>query len=76
MREAALRVSEFNLQDFVNTSWVLMTFGQQDEKLFAALARGKALCVSEFSAQDITNTAWAFATLGQLDEKLFALFVN
>merc|ERR1712046_54495 len=52
------------------------TLGQQDENLFAALAREAELQMSEFDVQSIANTAWAFATLRQLDQKLFAAFAR
>ena len=69
---SALRQRKIKAQEIANTVWVSATFGQLDEKLFAALAREAALRVRESNAQDIANTALAFATHGQLDEKVFA----
>ena len=45
--------------------------GQQDERLFKALAKMAERCLEQFNAQVLTNTAWAFATVGQQDEQLF-----
>ena len=45
--------------------------GQQDERLFKALAKMAERRLDQFNAQELANTAWAFATVGQKDELLF-----
>ena len=51
-------------QGVANSAWAFATLGQEDKKLFVALANEAHLRITEFNAQNIANTAWAFAKLG------------
>ena len=51
-------------------------YSDEDERLFAALARAVECQVNDFSMRNLTKTARVFATAGQSDEKLFVAFAR
>ena len=66
-KEAEQRLGDFNPQEFANTAWVFVMFGQADAQLFIAVAREAEWHLGDFNPQVLANTAWQFATLDQPD---------
>ena len=47
-------------QHFANTAWAFAKAEQQDEALFAALAKAMPPSLGELNARELVNSAWAF----------------
>ena len=69
-RAAERRLGDFSVQNLANSAWAfarVVTAGQSDAQVFAALAKVVERCVVHFDMQHLSDMVWAFAMVEQSD---------